>query len=65
MFVATVQFDSVNANDYRDLPDAAIYFTTVREVIAAFEEYASEQTSGARVAPSNGKASFVKRSAAR
>lgn len=48
MFISTVQFDTVNSTDYRDLPDAAAYFTIVREVITALEEYAAEQTSGAR-----------------
>ena len=47
MFVGTIQFDTANSNDYRDLPDAATYFTIVREAVAAFEEYAAAQTSGA------------------
>ena len=47
MFVATVEFDRINADDYKLLPDADLKFTIVREVIAKLEEYFSDQLSGA------------------
>ena len=47
MFVSMGQFDTVNSNDYKELPDAVANFTIVREVIAALQNYFADQTSGA------------------
>ena len=46
MFITTVQFDAENSADYADLPDAATYFTIVRNVISAIEGFSAEQLSG-------------------
>lgn len=48
MFVSTREFDLENAADYGNLPDAALKFAIVRDVIAKLEEYLAAQTSGAR-----------------
>lgn len=48
MFIRTAQFDTENANDYRDLADAVANFLIVRDVIAAIEAYSAAQLSGAR-----------------
>ncbi len=47
MLVSTTEFDRVNAADYSSLPDAALQFAIVREVIAKLESYLADQTSGA------------------
>lgn len=48
MFVATREFDRVNAADYAGLPEAAAQFAIVDAAIAAIENFATEQVSGAR-----------------
>lgn len=48
MFISTAQFDTVNSNDYKTLPEAAAQFTIVRAVIAALEAESAAQISGAR-----------------
>lgn len=48
MFISTAEFDAVNAADYRHLPDAETNFAIVRSVIAALQEYAAAQVSGAQ-----------------
>ncbi|CAN5386022.1 hypothetical protein BH10ACI1_BH10ACI1_18200 [soil metagenome] len=47
MFISTVQFDVVNFNDYRTLPDAAASFVIVRAAIAGLETDSATQVSGA------------------
>ncbi|MCY7374596.1 MAG: hypothetical protein LH472_01320 [Pyrinomonadaceae bacterium] len=48
MFVGTREFDAVNSDDYKHLPDAESKFAIVREVINKLENYLADQTSGAR-----------------
>lgn len=48
MFISTVEFDDANAADYADLTEAAAQFAIVRDVLAKLQNYAADQTSGAR-----------------
>jgi hypothetical protein len=47
MFVSTVEFDAVNFNDYKLLPDALANFAVVREVITVLQNDFAHQLSGA------------------
>ncbi|HQU84183.1 MAG TPA: hypothetical protein PKY59_13695 [Pyrinomonadaceae bacterium] len=47
MFVGTIEFDRVNSDDYKHLPDAELKFAIVRDVVANLEEHFSDQLSGA------------------
>lgn len=48
MFISTAQFDTENADDYRNLPEAAAQFLIVRAAISAIENDSAAQVSGAR-----------------
>ncbi len=48
MFVSTTEFDRLNAADYSGLPDAALQFAIVRDVITKLEVFLADQTSGKR-----------------
>lgn len=48
MFVSTTEFDRLNAADYSGLPDAALQFAIVRDVITKLGDYLADQTSGER-----------------
>lgn len=47
MFIATIQFDEANSDDYKDLAEAAAQFTIVRQIVAELQNFAAEQLSGA------------------
>ena len=47
MFIKTLEFDDLNSNDYKDLPDAAAHFAIVRDVITKLQNYFADQLSGA------------------
>lgn len=47
MFVSTGAFDDANAADYSHLPDGALQFAIVRDVIEKLEAYFADQVSGA------------------
>jgi hypothetical protein len=46
MFIASTQFDEINFNDYKTLPDAAANFTNMRASIATLETQSAAQISG-------------------
>ena len=48
MFIATREFNAVNLNDYRNLPDAAAQFAIVTQAIDTLETFAADQGSGSR-----------------
>lgn len=48
MFISLREFNGVNSNDYRTLPDAAINFAIIAAVIVSLENYLADQASGAR-----------------